>query len=44
MKDNINALDELNKGASMGKETISYVLDNVNDKKLKKVLDNQLKE
>lgn len=44
MKDNINALDELNKGASMGRETIIYVLDNVRDKKLKKVLDNQLKE
>ena len=44
MKDNINALDELNKGASMGKETISYVLDNVSDKKLKKVLENQLQE
>ena len=44
MKDNINALDELNKGASMGKETICYVLDNVKDKKLKKVLENQMKE
>ena len=44
MKDNINALDELNKGASMGRETINYVLDNVKDKKLKKVLTNQLKE
>lgn len=44
MKDNINALDELNKGASMGRETINYVLDNVKDKKLKKVLENQLKE
>ncbi len=44
MKDNINALDELNKGASMGRETIMYVLDNIEDKKLKKVLDNQLKE
>ena len=42
--DNINALDELNKGASMGKETIIYVLDNVNDKGLKKVLEDQLKE
>ena len=44
MKDNINALDELNKGACMGKDSITYVLDNVKDKKLKKVLDNQLKE
>lgn len=44
MKDNINALDELNKGASMGKDTISYVLDEVRDKKLEKILNNQLKE
>ena len=44
MKDNINALDELNKGASMGKDTISYVLDQVRDKKLEKILTNQLKE
>lgn len=44
MNDNINALDELNKGASMGKDTINYVLDKVEEKKLKSVLDNQLKE
>ena len=44
MNDNIDALDELNKGASMGKDTINYVLDKVEDKNLKKVLDNQLKE
>ena len=44
MKDNINALDELNKGASMGRETILYVLDYVKDKDLKKVLDKELKE
>lgn len=44
MNDNVNALDELNKGASMGRETIMYVLDNVKDKKLRKVLDNQLEE
>ena len=44
MNDNINALDELNKGASMGRDTINYVLDKVEDKKLKKILDNQLKE
>lgn len=44
MKDNINALDELNKGVSMGKDSINYVLEKVDDKKLKKTLENQLEE
>ncbi len=44
MNDNINALDELNKGVSMGVDTINYVLDKVKEKDLKKVLEYQLKE
>lgn len=44
MKDNINALDELNKGVSMGKDTIDYVLDKVEEKRLKSILNNQKKE
>lgn len=44
MKDNINALDELNKGVSMGKDSINYVLEKVDDKKLKRTLENQLEE
>ena len=44
MKDNINALDELNKGTSMGKDTIDYVLDKVEEKRLKSILNNQKKE
>ena len=32
MKENINALDEMNKGASMGIDAISFVLDKVLNK------------
>lgn len=32
----INVLDELNKGASMGTDAIHFVLDKVEDRKLKK--------
>ena len=40
----INVLDELNKGASMGTDAIHFVLDKVEDKKLKKELETQYKE
>lgn len=40
-KNNINVLDELNKGACMGKDAISYILDKVNDKKFSKELHKQ---
>lgn len=43
-KNNLNALDEINKGACMGRDSIMYVLDKVKDKKLKKVLSTQLDE
>ena len=44
MKDDqneINVLDELNKGACMGKDDIHFILDKVKDKDLKKELNNQ---
>ena len=38
MKEYLNVLDELNKGACMGVDSINYVLPYINDKKLLKVL------
>lgn len=43
-KQEANILDELNKGACMGKDTIEYVISKVEDKKLKKVLNDQYKK
>ncbi len=43
MKEDINALDELNKGALMGAYSINYILEKVEDKKLVKILEGQLK-
>ena len=40
----INVLDELNKGACMGQDAIHFVLDKVEDKNLKKVLNEQYKK
>lgn len=39
MKDNINSLDELNKGTCMGIDAILFILDKVEDKNLKKLLE-----
>ena len=39
--ENINALDEINKGACMGMDAISFVLDKVEDKNFKKVIRKQ---
>lgn len=44
MKENINALDEINKGASMGVDAIGFIIDKVEDNKFKKVLENQGEE
>ncbi len=41
MKEEINVLDELNKGATMGMDALKFVLDKVEDKKFKKVLEKQ---
>ncbi len=40
-KNEINVLDELNKGACMGKDAIHFILDKVKDEDLKKELNNQ---
>lgn len=40
----INVLDELNKGACMGQDAIHFILDKVKDKNLKKVLNEQYKK
>lgn len=37
-QENINALDEINKGAHMGMDAINFVLDKVEDENFKKVL------
>ncbi len=44
MKENINALDEINKGATMGIEALSIVMDKVEDEKLKQVLKEENKK
>ena len=41
MNENINTLDELNKGAVMGAEAITFLIDKVKDKKLRKLLEKQ---
>ena len=41
MKENINALDEIHKGACMGVDALSFVLDKVEDKEFKKKLEKQ---
>lgn len=44
MKEDINALDEIHKGACMGMDAIHFIQDKVEDKNLKKVLDKQYKD
>lgn len=41
MKENINALDEINKGANMGVDAIGFILEKVEDNKFRKVLEKQ---
>ena len=41
MKENINVLDELNKGACMGMDAIHFILDKVENKEFKESLDIQ---
>ena len=43
-KNEINVLDELNKGACMGKDAIHFILDKVTDNALKEELNNQYKK
>ena len=45
MKENeINVLDELNKGACMGKDAIHFIIDKVKEEALKEELNNQYKK
>jgi hypothetical protein len=44
MEENINALDEIHKGACMGIDAIHFVLDKVEDDNLKKVLKKEYDE
>ena len=41
MKENLNTLDELNKGATMGMDAISFVNDKVKDNSFKQVLNTE---
>ena len=41
-KESINVLDELNKGACMGIDSINFIFDKIEDKKLKEVLSDQV--
>ena len=41
MKEDINALDEIHKGACMGQDALSFVMDKVEDESFKKVLEKQ---
>lgn len=41
MQENKNALDELNKGATMGMDAIKFILDKIEDKEFKAVLKEQ---
>ena len=40
-KNEVNVLDELNKGACMGQDAIDFIMDKVKDEKLKVVLEKQ---
>ncbi|MBR2744265.1 MAG: hypothetical protein IKE01_03095 [Clostridia bacterium] len=44
MQNNINVLDEINKGATMGMDAIQYVYDKVGDQTFKKVLDGEYRK
>ncbi len=43
-ENDVNVLDELNKGACMGTDAINFILDKVEDPKLKEVLNQQYKD
>lgn len=43
-KESINVLDELNKGACMGIDAINFIFDKIDNKELKKALNNQCDE
>ena len=43
-ENDVNVLDELNKGACMGIDAINFIMDKVEDQKLKQVLKEQYKD
>ena len=43
-KNEVNVLDELNKGACMGRDAIHFIMNKVEDENLKKELDRQYRE
>ncbi|MBR6689867.1 MAG: hypothetical protein IKL65_00860 [Bacilli bacterium] len=43
-KDEVNVLDELSKGACMGRDAIHFIMDKVEDENLKKELNRQYRE
>ena len=44
MDNNVNVLDEINKGATMGMDAIKFVYDKVGDQTFKKVLDGEYRK
>ena len=44
MKENINALDEINKGATMGMDAIHFIIDKIDSSDFKSVVDKQYKD
>lgn len=44
MKENINALDEINKGATMGMDAIHFIIDKIENDDFKKIVDKQYKD
>ena len=44
MKENINALDEINKGATMGMDAIHFIIDKIENEDFKSVVDKQYKD
>ena len=43
MKENINALDEINKGATMGMDAIHFIIDKIDSSDFKDIVNNSLK-
>ena len=44
MDNNVNVLDEINKGATMGMDAIMFVYDKVGDQRFKQVLDGEYRK
>lgn len=44
MKENINALDEINKGTTMGMEAIEQIKDKISSERFRKVIDKQYED